>query len=65
MCYGPRVDKTGKETLSKIDNMSEACLDLGVNLELQLIRLVPPEAGSTVSASCPLSTKPTLHCPDL
>lgn len=65
VCYGPRIDKTGKETLSKIDNMSEVCLSLGYNLELQIIRLVPPEPGSTVSANCQLSTNEALDCPNL
>ena len=65
VCYGPLIDKTGKETLAKIDNMSEVCVDLGYNLELQIMLPVPPQPGSTVSANCQLSTNEALDCPNL
>jgi hypothetical protein len=65
VCFATLIDKTGKETLSKIDNISEYCNMEGFNLEFFLVRTAPAAAGTTISANCELSDNRALDCPNL
>ena len=65
VCFATLIDKTGKETLSKIDNISDYCNMEGFNLEFVLVRSAPAAAGTTISANCELSDNRTLDCPNL
>jgi hypothetical protein len=64
-CFATLIDKTGKETLSKIDNISDYCNMEGFNLEFILVRSAPAAAGTTISANCELSDNRGLDCPNL
>ncbi|MBK6916848.1 MAG: VWA domain-containing protein [Deltaproteobacteria bacterium] len=49
------------------DNLSQACVDEGWNLEFRLVRRdgVPAPGGTSVSATCQLSPNKKLDCPNL
>jgi hypothetical protein len=64
-CYAPLVDRNGVQTPSQLDDMSAACVLEGFNLEFLIVRTVPAEPGTTVSAKCELSTNKPLDCPNL
>jgi hypothetical protein len=65
LCYAQLIDKTGSETVSKIDDMSAACLSEGFNLEFGFVRTQPPAPGATIQASCELSANKAMDCPNL
>jgi len=65
VCFATLIDKNGKQTLSKIDNISDYCNDEGFNLEFILVRSAPAAAGTTISANCELSDNRALDCPNL
>jgi hypothetical protein len=60
VCFALLTDK-GTGTPSKIDNMSEECVDEGFNLEFILVRSAAAPAGTTISApaSCPRTRSAT------
>jgi hypothetical protein len=51
--------------VSDAENMSEQCIDLGSNLEFEIIRRsgVAVPDGANLRATCQLSTEPTRDCP--
>ena len=55
----------GTGTPSKIDNMSDECIDKGYNLEFILVRSAAAPAGTTISAACELSENKKRDCPKL
>ncbi|MBK8266301.1 MAG: VWA domain-containing protein [Nannocystis sp.] len=63
-CYVALVDDEGL-TPGTDDDLSEACQDVGWNLEFKLYRDGPAPAGSTVTATCVLSEKASVDCPGL
>jgi hypothetical protein len=65
VCFAYRVDKTGNETPSELDNMSKFCVDEGFNLEFNIVRVVPAAPGVVISASCALSKDKPQDCPKL
>ncbi len=64
VCFATLTDK-GTGTPSKIDNMSEECVDKGFNLEFILVRSAAAPAGTTISAACELSENKKRDCPKL
>ena len=64
VCFATLTDK-GTGTPSKIDNMSEECVDKGFNLEFILVRSAAAPAGTTISAACQLSENKKRDCPKL
>lgn len=66
VCYVALTDKTAA-TDSTADDMQQACIDEGWNLEFRLVRRegVPAPGGAEVSATCQLSQNKSLDCPDL
>ena len=65
VCFATLIDKDGKQTPSKIDDMSILCVDQGFNLEFILVRSAAAPAGTTISAACELSENKTRDCPML
>ena len=65
VCFATLIDKDGKQTPSKIDDMSMECVDQGFNLEFILVRSAAAPAGTTISAACELSENKTRDCPML
>ena len=65
VCFGQRIDRTGKQTLSTLDDMSKECVDEGWNLEFFVVRSGPAPAGTAVTATCQLSDNKMLDCPML
>ena len=55
VCFATLIDKTGKETLSKIDNISDYCNMEGFNLEFVIVRRdgVATPGGTGVEATAP------------
>ncbi len=64
VCFATLTDK-GTATPSKIDNMSDECIDKGYNLEFILVRSAAAPAGTTISAACELSENKKRDCPML
>ncbi len=65
VCFATLIDKDGKQTPSKIDDMSVECVDEGFNLEFILVRSAAAPAGTTISAACELSENKNRDCPKL
>ncbi len=63
VCFASLIDKTGKETVSTLDDMSDFCVDEGFNLEFILVRSAPAASGTTISANCELSDNKQKDCP--
>ena len=63
VCFAKLLDRTGKETLSKLDDMSEECIEEGWNLEFFIQRAGPAPAGTSVTATCQLSDNKAADCP--
>lgn len=64
VCFATLTDKVNA-TMSKLDNMSQECIDKGSNLEFVLIRSQAAAAGTTISAACSLSDNKAVDCPKL
>ncbi len=66
VCFVALVDGSG-ETASDLDDLSDECLAEGWNLEFRLVRRngVPAPGGTSVKATCQLSTQKEVDCPDL
>jgi hypothetical protein len=66
VCYVALGD-TGMNTPSTDDDLSQACLDLGWNLEFRVVRKegVAAPGGTQVSATCALSQDSDIDCPSL
>jgi hypothetical protein len=64
VCYVALVDKD-KASATADDDMSQECIDAGWNLEFKVFRKGPAPAGSTVTATCELSSLREVDCPDL
>ncbi len=63
-CFAQRIDPAGL-TFSEIDDMNEACIDHGSNLEFFVVMSEPLPAGAFLAGVCEPSTKPEFDCPDL
>jgi hypothetical protein len=63
-CFAARID-AGNGTPSEIDDMSQACVDGGSNLEIELLRGGEAAAGTFVAVTCDWSTNVARDCPDL
>ncbi len=63
VCFGQRLDPTGKLTLSTLDDMSKECVEEGWNLEFFIQRTGPAPAGTAVQATCQLSDNKGVDCP--
>lgn len=65
ICWAPLTDPT--QTGLAVDDMSDECIDRGSNLEFVLLRRVgaPAVGGTTVRATCSVSSTPQLDCPAL
>jgi hypothetical protein len=65
VCYIKRTDAT--QSGSALDDMSDACIDEGYNLEFELLRRpgFPAAGGTSVSATCQLAEFSQLECPNL
>ncbi|MEM6295677.1 MAG: VWA domain-containing protein [Myxococcota bacterium] len=66
VCFTNLVDQDGS-TPNELDNMQDACIDEGWNLEFRLVRRegVPAPGGAQVSATCQLSQNKAVDCPGL
>jgi hypothetical protein len=66
VCYVALGD-SGMNTPSTDDDLSQACLDLGWNLEFRVVRKegVAAPGGTQVSATCALSQDSDIDCPSL
>ncbi len=66
VCFVSLVDKNGL-TQSPADDMQDACIDAGWNLEFRLNRRegVPAPGGAAVAADCELSANKAVDCPGL
>jgi hypothetical protein len=65
-CYHVKTDDDGL-TPGTYDDLSEACVDDGWNLEFEIVR-APGEVaagGTTVDATCEISEFPQVDCPGL
>ncbi len=63
-CFVYRVDK-GAETPSAHDDMSPECVEVGWNLEFDVIRVEPASPGAYLRAVCELSDLVERDCPGL
>jgi len=63
-CYEELTDKGG-QTPSKLDPMSEVCLDGGSNVEFVVIESEPFPEGVSLGATCEASGDPEKDCPNL
>jgi hypothetical protein len=64
-CFAQLIDKTGMESVSKIDDMSDVCVAEGFNLEFLFVRAQPLEPSTTVEATCEPSANKAMDCPNL
>jgi hypothetical protein len=66
VCYTPLTDKDGL-TGTTDDDMQDACIDEGWNLEFRLVRRegVPAPGGAQANATCQLSQNKAVDCPGL
>ncbi len=66
VCFVNLVDQNGT-TASEDDDMQQACIDEGWNLEFRVNRRegVPAPGGAQVSATCQLSPNKIVDCPGL
>lgn len=66
VCFAMLVDKAG-QTADPWDDMTNVCVEEGVNLEFKIVRRpgFPAPGGASVSADCVLSGQPALDCPEL
>ncbi len=66
VCFESLVDQTGL-TSTESDDMQDACIDAGWNLEFRVNRRegVPAPGGAQVSATCQLSPNKAVDCPGL
>ena len=66
VCFAVLGDHAGA-TSDPNDDISDACTDLGYNLEFKLERRpgFPAAGGTTVNATCALSEFKQVDCPDL
>ena len=65
VCWAARLDGAAKLTPSKLDDMSQACIDGGFNLEILLIRSAPAAPLAEISGACQLSPNKQQDCPNL
>jgi hypothetical protein len=63
-CFWFRFDD-GFTSAYHLDDLSQACLDLGVNAEYFILRAGEAPAGTTVTVSCTWSPDPAMDCPKL
>jgi hypothetical protein len=66
LCFVNLVDQDGS-TASTDDDMQQACIDAGWNLEFRVNRRegVPAPGGAQISATCQLSSNTLVDCPGL
>ncbi len=64
VCFAMLTDQNST-TPSAIDDMSDACIDEGFNLEFKVVRSAAAAEGATLSAVCELSENKKLDCPNL
>lgn len=62
VCWAGLVDRDGMATQSKIDDIDLDCRDTGANLQIRVIRSVPPVPNAFVDATCELSAETALDC---
>ncbi|MCA9698745.1 MAG: VWA domain-containing protein, partial [Myxococcales bacterium] len=67
VCAALLVDPDGSQTSDLADDMSEECVAAGYNLEFEVARRpgFPAAGGTSVKATCKISTQPDLDCPGL
>ncbi|MDC0671030.1 hypothetical protein [Nannocystis radixulma] len=63
-CFSFRFDDSFI-TPSELDDLSQACSDLGTNAEYFILRAGEAPAGTTVTVSCTWSPDPAMDCPML
>ncbi|RMG93742.1 MAG: VWA domain-containing protein [Deltaproteobacteria bacterium] len=67
-CFRYLTDRWGAEgTPTKLDDMGDACIEEGWNLEFRIERRIgsPPPSGTRIQATCQLSQQEEIDCPDL
>ena len=66
VCFVALTDKDGT-TPTNSDDMQDACIDEGWNLEFRIVRREgePAPGGASVSATCQLSQNKAVDCPQL
>ena len=65
VCFAVRVDNSGEQTASSLDDMSPRCVDEGYNVEFFVVRSAPALPGATITANCALSDNRMKDCPKL
>ncbi|MCA9683068.1 MAG: VWA domain-containing protein [Myxococcales bacterium] len=67
VCAALLVDPDGSQTSDLADDMSEECVAAGYNLEFEVARRpgFPAAGGTSVKATCKISSQPDLDCPGL
>lgn len=63
-CYAELIDRDN-ETPSPSDQISETCLEMGVNLEFLIVSSEPAPPEVAFGAICELSDNRASHCPNL